>query len=180
MSEKSPLIAASLRRNVRIILALAFFHMFMLIVPVIVPFFESKGLSLSEIFYLQAVYAGIIVLLEAPSGWLADRFGRRTVLLIGSVAHGAGYLWLVFADSYMQLMIFEFLLGIAASMMSGADLAILYDTERALSDSEDSHTGSIAHLSSTKAFAEGAGALAGGALALGSFDLMVLAQAGVS
>lgn len=180
MSEKSPLIAASLRRNVRIILALAFFHMFMLIVPVIVPFFESKGLSLSEIFYLQAVYAGIIVLLEAPSGWLADRFGRRTVLLIGSVAHGAGYLWLVFADSYVQLMIFEFLLGIAASMMSGADLAILYDTERALSNSEDSHTGSIAHLSSTKAFAEGAGALAGGALALGSFDLMVLAQAGVS
>lgn len=180
MSEKSPLNAASLRRNVRIIYALAFFHMFMLIVPVIVPFFESKGLSLSEIFYLQAVYAGIIVLLEAPSGWLADRFGRRTVLLIGSAAHGAGYLWLVFADSFVQLMVFEFLLGIAASMMSGADLAILYDTEKALSDSEDSHTGSIAHLSSTKAFAEGAGALAGGALALGSFDLMVLAQAGVS
>lgn len=180
MSEKSPLNAASLRRNVRIIYALAFFHMFMLIVPVIVPFFESKGLSLSEIFYLQAVYAGIIVLLEAPSGWLADRFGRRTVLLIGSAAHGAGYLWLVFADSFVQLMVFEFLLGISASMMSGADLAILYDTEKALSDSEDSHTGSIAHLSSTKAFAEGAGALAGGALALGSFDLMVLAQAGVS
>lgn len=180
MSEKNPLSAASLQRNVRIIYALAFFHMFMLIVPVIVPFFESKGLSLSEIFRLQAVYAGIIVLLEAPSGWLADRFGRRTVLLIGSAAHGAGYLWLVFADSFVQLLVFEFLLGIAASMMSGADLAILYDTEKALSDSEDSHTGSIAHLSSTKAFAEGAGALAGGALALGSFDLLVLAQAGVS
>jgi len=180
MSEKTPLNAASLRRNVRIIYALAFFHMFMLIVPVIVPFFKSKGLSLSEIFYLQAVYAGIIVMLEAPSGWLADRYGRRTVLLIGSVAHGAGYLWLVFADSFVQLLVFEFLLGIAASMMSGADLAILYDTEKALSDSEDSHTGSIAHLSSTKAFAEGAGALAGAALALGSFDLMVLAQAGVS
>lgn len=180
MSEKNVMNATSLRRNVRIIYALAFFHTFMLIVPVIVPFFETKGLSLSEIFYLQAVYAGIIVVLEAPSGWLADRYGRRTVLLIGSVAHGAGYLWLVFADSFVALLVFEFLLGIAASMMSGADLAILYDTERALSDSEDTHTGSIAHLSSTKAFAEGTGALAGGALALGSFDLLVMAQAGVS
>lgn len=180
MPVKNQLSTAALQRNIRIIHALAFFHMFMLIVPVIVPFFESKGLSLSEIFYLQAVYAGFIVVLEAPSGMLADRFGRRTVLLIGSIAHGLGYGWLVFADSFVQLLIFECLLGVAASMMSGADLALLYDTEKALSDSEDAHTGSIAHLSSTKAFAEGAGALAGGALAVSSFDLMVATQAGVA
>jgi len=72
MSEKSPMTketpivmdAKLLRRNLRIIQALAFFHMFMLIGP----FFESKGPRLSEIFYLQAVNAGVIVLFEAPSG----------------------------------------------------------------------------------------------------------------
>lgn len=165
-----------LHRNVRIIYALAFFHMFMLIVPVIVPFFESKGLSLGEIFYLQAIYATCIVVLEAPSGYLADRMGRRTVLLIGSVAQGIGYLWLNFADGFLGLAIFELILGVAVSMMSGADLALLYDTEKALSDSEDSHTGSIAHLSFTKSVAEGSGALLGGALALWSFEIMVLAQ----
>jgi len=111
MPVKNQLGTAALQRNIRIIHALAFFHMFMLIVPVIVPFFESKGLSLSEIFYLQAVYAGFIVVLEAPSGMLADRFGRRTVLLIGSIAHGLGYGWLVFADSFAQLLVFECLLG---------------------------------------------------------------------
>lgn len=167
---------AGLQRNIRIVYALAFFHTFMLIVPVIVPFFESKGLTLGEIFYLQAIYASMIVVLEAPSGYLADRIGRRSVLLIGSVAHGVGYLWLNFADGFLSLVIFELMLGVAVSMMSGADLALLYDTEKALSDSEDAHTGSIAHLSFMKSVAEGSGALLGGAIALWSFDAMVLAQ----
>jgi len=78
----------------------------------------------------------------------------------------------------VQLLLFESVLAIAASMMSGADTAILHDREKALSDSEESRTGSIAHLSSTTAFTEGAGALMGGAL--GSADLTGLAQVGVS
>ncbi len=52
----------------------------MLIVPVLVPFFQPKGLDLAEIFYLQAVYAAVIVLLEAPSGYFADVMGRRLAL----------------------------------------------------------------------------------------------------
>ena len=169
-----------MKRNIRIVYALAFFHTFMLIAPVLVPFFESKGLSLSEIFYLQAIFATVIVLLEAPSGYLADKMGRRSVLVVGSIAHGAGYLFLVFADGFWQLAVFEIILGIAMSMMSGADLALLYDTERVISAADDEHSHSIARLSSTKAFANGAGALLGGAMALWSFDAIVVAQAAVS
>ena len=169
-----------MKRNIRIVYALAFFHTFMLIAPVLVPFFESKGLSLSEIFYLQAIFAIVIVILEAPSGYLADKMGRRAVLVIGAVAHGAGYLFLVFADGFWQLAVFEIILGIAMSMMSGADLALLYDTERAISKVEDEHSFSIANLASTKAYANGAGALLGGGMALWSFDVIVIAQAAVS
>ena len=166
----------ALRRNIRVIYALAFFHAFMLIAPVLVPFFESKGLTIAQIFYLQAIFAGTIMLLEAPSGYLADKLGRRSVLLIGSVAHGIGALCLLFADSFLGLAIFEFVLGIAGSMMSGADLALLYDSEQSLNAEKEEHCDSIAHLSSTKAFAAGAGALLGGALALWSFDVILLAQ----
>lgn len=165
-----------LQRNKRVIYSLSFFRTFMLIVPVIVPFFESKGLSLAQVFYLQALYASAIVILEAPSGYFADRIGRRTVLLIGSIAHGIGYLWLNFSNSFTDLVVFELFLGFAVSLMSGADLALLYDTEKALAESEETHTASIAHLSFTKSVAEGSGALIGGALALWSFDAMVLAQ----
>lgn len=165
-----------LKRNINIVYGLAFFHMFMLIVPVIVPFFQSKGLSLAEIFQLQAIYAAVIVVLEAPSGYFADVMGRRAALLVGGVAHGLGYLSLNFATDFAGLLIFEVTLGVAMSMLSGADLALLYDSEQALAKEDTGYTQSLARLGFTKSVAEGLGALLGGLIALWSFELMVLLQ----
>ena len=166
-----------LKRNISLIYGLSFFQCFMLIVPVIVPFFVSKGLSLAEIFYLQAVFATTIVLLEAPSGYFADLFGRRTALMVGSVLHGLGYLLLTLADDMLGLMVFEIALGVAASLLSGADLALLYDTRKALEGEEGSEQSkAISHLSFTKSAAEAAGALLGGSLAIYSFDLLIMVQ----
>ncbi len=168
---------AKLHRNINLIYGLAFFHSFMVIVPVIVPFFMSKGLSLAEIFYLQAVFATTIVLFEAPSGYFADIFGRRIALLLGSLVHGIGYLLLNFADGFLALMVFEITVGIAMSLLSGADLALLYDTQKAVQKGpQGEHSKGIANLGFIKSSAEGLGALLGGTLALWSFDLMVLFQ----
>jgi len=170
-----------LQRNIRVIYGLAFFHSFMVIVPVIVPFLASKGLSLADIFYLQAVYATTIVLLEAPSGYFADLFGRRFALVIGSVMHGVGYLLLNFSDDFGSLIVFEITVGVASSLLSGADLAIVYDTQKSLEEEQGSeHSGVIANLGIFKSGAEGLGALLGGTLALVSFDLMVVVQSGAA
>lgn len=166
-----------LQRNITSIYALAFFHSFMVIVPVLVPFFADKGLSLAEIFYLQAIFASTVVLLEAPSGYFADLFGRKRALVLGALLHGVGYLMLNFADDLASLIVFEITLGIAMSLLSGADLAILYDTQKALEDDESAeHSHVIANLGFFKSGAEALGALLGGALALYSFELMVLVQ----
>lgn len=172
----------TLQGNIPAIYGLAFFHSFMVIVPVIVPFFMSKGLSLAEIFYLQAVFATTIVLCEAPSGYLADLYGRRTTLLIGAVIHGAGYLLLNVADDLASLMLFEVAIGVAASLISGADLALLYDSQKALEEKDDGgeHSQAIANLGFFKSSAEALGALLGGALAMVSFDLMVSLQSAVA
>ncbi len=170
-----------LHRNITVIYGLAFFHCFMVIVPVIVPFFMSKGLSLAEIFYLQAVFATTIVLLEAPSGYFADIFGRRFALIISSVFLGFAYFLLNFANDMASLMVFEITAGVAMSLISGADIALLYDTQKALQ--EDTHSESakgIAQLGFIKSLAEVLGALVGGVLALWSFDLMVLIQSAVA
>ena len=149
----------------------------MIIVPVIVPFFVSKGLSLAEIFYLQAVYATTIVLLEAPSGYFADLFGRKKLLIIGSGIHGLSYLLLNFANSLESLLLFEIVLGIASSLLSGADLALLYDSQYAIGEDVNSeHSKGIANLGFCRSSAEGLGALVGGILAMWSFDAMVLVQ----
>lgn len=166
-----------LHRNIKIIYGLAFFYSFMVIVPVIVPFFMEKGLSLAEIFYLQAVFAAAIVVFEAPSGYFADVFGRKTALVIGSIIHGLAYLYLNFADDLTSLIVFEIMAGIAASLLSGADLALLYDTQKALSDGDDiEHSNAISQLGFFRSSSEGLGALVGGALVLWSFEAMVIVQ----
>ena len=92
-----------LQRNIKIIYRLAFFYNFIVNVPVIAPFFMAKELSLADIFYLQTVFAVAIVVLEAPSGYLADVFGRKTALAIGSIIHELAYFYLTFADDLTSL-----------------------------------------------------------------------------
>ena len=124
--------ARKLRRNIRRALAFSFLQVFMVLMPVIVLFFESRGLRLSEVLLLQAWFAALVLVLEVPSGYLADLLGRKRTLVVGSLFGGAGHLVLLFAHGFWQLAIFEGCLAVAFSLMSGANLALLYDTELAL------------------------------------------------
>lgn len=149
----------------------------MVIIPVVVPFFASKGLSLADVFVLQSIFALAVVLFEVPSGYLADMVGRRNALLAGSLFHGAGFTLLYFVDDFLGLVVFEVTLGLGVSLLSGADLSLLYDSQRALGLSAARKSRGIANLGLIKATAEGIAALIGGLLVLHSFDAAVIANA---
>jgi hypothetical protein len=121
-----------LKRNISRTLAFGFFQVFLVIMPVVVPFFESRGLSMQQIFLLQALFAVVVLVMEIPSGYAADILGRRVTLLVGSVFLALGHSMLLFADGFGGLALFELCLGIGSSLVSGTDLAILYDSEAAL------------------------------------------------
>ena len=71
---------------------LRFFFLFRLLatsylyVPIFVFFKLARGLGFNEVMLLSAVYAGVVILLEVPTGALADRLGRRTSLMAGSLS----------------------------------------------------------------------------------------------
>jgi len=70
-----------LERNLSRTLVLGFFQVFLVFMPVAVPFFQSRGLSMQEVFSLQALFGLVVLVTEVPSGYLADllgRAGRRT------------------------------------------------------------------------------------------------------
>ena len=54
-------------------------------VPVIVLFWQENGLSLTQIMILQSLFAGLMVLLEIPTGYFADIYGRKVALVIAAV-----------------------------------------------------------------------------------------------
>jgi MFS family permease len=122
----------ALQRNIFKIYAMGCCHAFQLITPVFVPLLLGHGLSMSEILQTQAVFALVLAAFEVPSGYFADRVGRRTALICGSLIAVAGYAMLTQADSFVDFVIFECLMGVAYSLFSGTDMALLFDSQMAL------------------------------------------------
>ncbi|MEM7077503.1 MAG: MFS transporter [Pseudomonadota bacterium] len=148
-----------LMRNVHRTLLLGFFQVFLVIMPVAVPFFQGKGLSMQEVFALQALFGLVVLLTEVPSGYLADVLGRKNALVVGAVIAAIGHSCLLIAEGFWTLALFEICLGISHSLISGADLALLYDTELALGRDEDEQRQVVGKLYSARTFSEASAAL---------------------
>ena len=69
-----------------------------------------------------------MVLTEVPSGWLADHWRRKNVLVLGAALWAAGCLCLWAAGGFAAVVVGQVLMGLAASLQSGADSALLYDS----------------------------------------------------
>lgn len=172
----------SLHNNIRNIYLLGFFNSFMVINPVIVPLLQGHDLSMNQVMQTQALFALTIALFEVPSGYIADIWGRRRAILLGSVFFAVGFLCLLQAESFVDFLIFEVILGLGFSLISGADLALLYDTEVYLQEQGSADgaaaSKSLSRLISIEAAASGvAGITASLLLLLWSLDAVVIAQA---
>ncbi len=96
--------------------------------PIIVLFYGEHGLGLQDVFILKSVYSVAAVVLEIPSGYLADAWGRKKCILTGSVLFFGGYLCYALTSSFGAFLAAELLLGIGQTLVNGADSALLYDT----------------------------------------------------
>jgi len=166
-----------LQQNLLRTLWLGFFQVFLVFMPVAVPFFQSKGLSMADVFVLQALFGLVVLITEVPSGYVADLFGRKTTLVIGAVIAGVGHSLLLLADGFWGLACFEIALAIAHSLISGADIAILYDTELAMGRGAQAQRQIVGRLYSFRTVSESIAALLCSLLLLHSMDLVIWVQA---
>ena len=148
---------------------------FMIIMPIIVLFFEKHGLSLTQIMILQATYSFTVALFEIPSGFFADIYGRRLSLFFGSILTFLGYLIFSFYSGFNEFFIAEIFLGIGGSLISGADSALIYDTLLELKKDED-YTKIEGKNYGIGNVSEGLAGVLGGFLALSSLELPVYIQ----
>lgn len=101
---------------------------FMLFMPIVVPFYQSNGLGMQEIFILRSVYSVTIVIFEIPSGYVADIWGRKNTIINGLMMGFAGFVIYSFARGFWGFLWAEIVLGIGQSLISGTDSALLYDS----------------------------------------------------
>ncbi|MEM7097536.1 MAG: MFS transporter [Pseudomonadota bacterium] len=169
-----------LDKNVYRTLLLGFFQVMLVIIPVAVPFFQSKGLSMQEVFSLQALFGFVVLISEVPSGYMADLIGRKNTLVVGAIFAALGHSCLLFADGFWTLAMFEALLGLSHSLISGADLALLYDTELALERGEEEQRQVVGRLYGVRSLSEAlAGVLCTAVLLVWSFEELIYLQVAI-
>ncbi len=135
-------------------------------VPVVVLLASSRGLSPVEIGLAFTAHGVVIVLLELPTGGLADSLGRRPVLLLSGVCNLAGLLLLAVADDASGFALAYGVTGIGRALDSGPLEAWFVDAVHAADPHADPTRGL-----SRGGIADGA-ALAVGALAGGATPLL--------
>ena len=101
---------------------------FFFITPVLVLFWQENNLNFTEIMVLQSLFAIAVVILEVPSGYFADIFGRKNTLLFSSVFFLAGGIIYTLAKGFFTFLAAEICFAFAMSFASGADSAFVYDT----------------------------------------------------
>jgi MFS family permease len=168
--------AKRLSGNLWKITAIRMMRGFMVIMPVIVLFFQDNGLSMSEVFLLQSLFSVAVIVLEVPSGYLSDRFGRRNSIVVGSLLTALGYTIYSVGHGFFGFLCAEILIGFGASFISGADSALLYDSLEGLHRTPEykrieGRNGSLGMMS------EGAASVIGGVIAVISLRFPMYCEA---
>lgn len=170
---------SGIRSNIISLYLIKFSKWFNLVMPVIVLFYQDNGLSMQDIFLLKSIYSVAIVLMEVPTGYMADVWGRKPSLLTGAVLGAAGFALYSFSHGFLAFAVAEIVLGIGHSFVSGSDSAMLYDTLK-VAGQEKKYIKQEGWITSSGNFAEAFAGICGGLLAAVSLRLPFYFQFGVA
>jgi MFS family permease len=121
-------------RNIRCFIAFRLFFNSRFYYPVFAILFLDFGLTLEQFAVLNAVWAAAIVVLEVPSGALADIIGRKKLLVLAGWLMVVEMALLCFAPKgNIHLLFYIFIInricsGAAEAAASGADESLAYDS----------------------------------------------------
>src|SRR5262250_3292529 len=87
---------------------------------------QEKHVPVAVVAVFRATGDLAITALEIPTGWLADRFGHRVSVIIGSLAQVGGMLMCWLGEGVPGLLLAILLVAVGDAFRSGADQALLY------------------------------------------------------
>jgi len=95
------------------------------------------GLSFFQMMLLQSYFTAMIVILEIPSGAIADYLGRKTALVLSALSIAlAAFTYSIIPNFYI-FMLAETFWALGASLMSGTNQAFLYISLKSYGEEEN-------------------------------------------
>lgn len=107
--------------------AFSFLGDFILLYPVYTLLFSDSGLTVPEITSLFVIWAVAALLLEVPTGALADSLSRKALLVAGPLLGAAGFALWTAMPSYWAFAAGFVLWGAREALESGAFEALVHD-----------------------------------------------------
>ena len=109
------------------IYALKFINAFTLLSSVYAIMFKDSGLSDMTISGLFILWSAVIIIMQIPSGILADKYNRRNVLIAGQLAKMGAFMAWVLMPNVIGYAAGFVLWGVQGALHSGTFEAFLYD-----------------------------------------------------
>ena len=143
----------------------SFFGGLALWVPIEKLFMTQIGFTSASVGIMAAVYAVVVPVLEVPSGLLADRWSRRGVLILATVAVIISVLIGGFSQNVIAYMVAAAFLGVFFALQSGTLESIVYDTVLEETGDSEAFERTMGRVRLVESAALVASALAGGLIA---------------
>jgi MFS family permease len=118
-------------RDIRALYAFSFLKSLQFFGAVAVPFYTRRlGMGYAQMFTLEMIFSAAMMALEIPTGIVADRWGRKVSLVLGSGFLAAGFLMFGIFRSFALLAAGELVCAVGMTLVSGADKALLYEVAK--------------------------------------------------
>jgi MFS family permease len=98
---------------------------------------DFRGFTLTQVSGLEALFWVVIVLAEVPTGAVADRFGRKTSLMLGAACIVAAVIVFGVASNYWIVLASYVAWAFGLTFQSGADAALTFESLRAVGREQD-------------------------------------------
>ena len=105
--------------------------------PVLALFYIYSQVPFEQFTVIMAVFSLTILLLEVPTGVLADLLGKRKVIMLSKFLYIIEVYILAFHNGFWPFLIAKIISGAGVSLASGADQALIYDTLKRLKREKD-------------------------------------------
>ncbi len=118
----------NLAKNIRTYYFYSTFASLLILGPIIVLYYLAKGLSFTQIMIIQSVASVSIFVFEVPTGAVADKFGRKLSMILGSILWAISLWMYIVGPGFVVFLAAEVVFSLGLALRSGADSALIYDT----------------------------------------------------
>lgn len=111
-----------------LVAVISFFAQLYFFVPVMTPYLQGKGLSLAQIAGMQTVLMVTQMIMEVPTGVLADLLGHRRSYQIALIMAVSGEIITLLAETYPHFIVGQIVAGTGFAFASGSVDVLVYES----------------------------------------------------